>query len=195
MQHDITRAIIDWNQRGAASQENLYLVIYDHLRKLASSQRQKVASKFGENSIEEHINSTTAIVHEVYIKLEHANNEQFSNRKEFYLMIARTIHNILVDQARKNSAQKRQVELTVFDEKTDEISPFDTLDQSQKMLDLGNALQQMEVEHPRQAQSMQLKYFGGLLIKEISDILAISISSAEKDIAFAKSWLKVRLTA
>ncbi|MBQ4834304.1 sigma-70 family RNA polymerase sigma factor [Pseudoalteromonas sp. MMG010] len=194
MQHDMTQAIIDWQQGEAASQENMYLIIYDQLRTLASSQRRKVAQKFGEQTIEEHINSTTAIVHEVYIKLEHANNEQFSNRKEFFLMIARTIHNILVDQARKNAAQKRQVELTVLDERIDDDINMAVFEQSQQMIDLGNALQLMETQFPRQAQSMQLKYFGGLLVKEISALLAISISSAEKDIAFAKSWLKLRLS-
>ena len=108
--------------------------------------------------------------------------------------IARTIHNILVDQARKNAAQKRQAELTTLDDVGEE-SAFEFSEQDQKMLDLGNALQQMEAEYPRQAQSMQLKYFGGLLVKEISDILAISTSSAEKDLAFAKSWLKLRLSS
>ncbi|MBB1364565.1 sigma-70 family RNA polymerase sigma factor [Shewanella sp. SR44-4] len=192
MQEDITKAIIDWTEGNPKSKDNLYVLIYDHLRKLASRQRMKVSNKFGQHSIEEHINSTTAIVHEVYIKLENGNGEYFSNRKEFFLMVARTVHNILVDQARKNAAQKRQVELTTFDNIQDEAA-FEFSEQDQKMLDLGNALQQMETEHPRQAQSMQLKYFGGLLTKEISDILSISISSAEKDIAFAKSWLKVRL--
>ena len=193
MQQDITRAIVDWTEGNTKSQENLYVLIYDHLRKLASTQRKKVSHKFGEHSIEEHINSTTAIVHEVYIKLEKGSGEYFSNRKEFFLMVARTIHNILVDQARKNSAQKRQVELTAFDDDKDEETALELSEQDQKMIDLGNALQQMEADYPRQAQSMQLKYFGGLLTKEISDILSISISSAEKDLAFAKSWLKLRL--
>ena len=169
MQKNITQAIVDWAEGNSQSQENLYVLIYDHLRKLASKQRLKVADKFGQSSIEEHINSTTAIVHEVYIKLENSNGEYFRHRKEFFIMVARTIHNILVDQARKNAAQKRQAELTTLDDVGEE-SAFEFLEQDQKMLDLGNALQQMEAEYPRQAQSMQLKYFGGLLVKEISDI-------------------------
>jgi hypothetical protein len=84
VQQDITKAITDWNEGRSNSQENLYILIYNHLRKLASVQRQKISHKFGGESIEEHLNSTTAIVHEVYIKLEHANGECFSNRKEFF---------------------------------------------------------------------------------------------------------------
>ncbi len=195
MNQDITQAIIDWHNGDNSAKENLYLLIYDHLRKLANQHKSKTDKKFGDQGVQAHINSTTAIVHEIYIKLEQGNPELFDNRKDFFLMISRSIHNILVDHARKSSAQKRQVELTVLVD--DESEPFidETLEQDQRLIDLSNAISVMENEYPRQAQAMQLKYFGGLLAKEISDLLTVSLSSVEKDLAFAKSWLKMRLAS
>ncbi len=195
MNQDITQAIIDWQNGNNSAQENLYLLIYDHLRKLASQHKAKITNKFGEQGMQAHINSTTALVHDIYVKLAQGNPEHYKNRKEFFLMISRSIHNILVDQARKNNAKKRQVELLTIQDETDNRLFYETLEKNQELIDLSNALSDMEAQYPRQAQAMQLKYFGGLLTKEISDLLTVSLSSVEKDLAFAKSWLKMRLAS
>jgi len=192
---DITQAIFDWQSGDKDAQENLYLLVYDHLRKLARQHKAKATSKFGDQGMQAHINSTTAIVHEIYIKLAQGNPEFYDNRKAFFLMISRSIHNILVDHARRSSAQKRQVELASLNDEQNELLIDETLEQDQQLIDLSKALTAMESEYPRQAQAMQLKYFGGLLAKEISDLLTVSLSSVEKDLAFAKSWLKMRLAS
>ena len=195
MNQDITQAIMDWQNGDKSAQENLYLLIYDHLRKLAAQHKAKVANKFGDQGMQAHINSTTALVHDIYIKLAQGSPEHYKNQKEFFLMISRSIHNILVDQARKNNAKKRQVELLEIEDESDSRFFNETSEKDQELIDLSNALSDMEVQYPRQAQAMQLKYFGGLLTKEISDLLTVSLSSVEKDLAFAKSWLKMRLAS
>lgn len=191
MTQAITRAIIDWQSNKKDAQEHFYLVIYDHLRQLASKNRQRVVERFGKDSIQEHVNSTTSLVHELYIKLSQ-NQEFYNNRSEFFFMVSRTIHNILVDQARKNSAEKRSAELVGINETTDGTIPEHVDDE---FLALSESIERLTKAYPRQAKVIQLKYFGGLLAKEIADMLSVSLSSVEKDIAFARAWLKVRLTA
>ena len=93
---------------------------------------------------------------------------------------------------RLKNTLKRDGKLTCIDNNINELTTQHQDDE--KLIDLSIALRHMESEFPRQAQTMQLKYFGGLLVKEIADVLAISISSVEKDIAFSKSWLRVRLS-
>ncbi|KXI27687.1 ECF-type sigma factor [Paraglaciecola hydrolytica] len=192
MSVDITSAIIDWQLQKEGAEQHFYLVIYDHLRKLASENRKRVLLKFGDAAIQEHVNSTTSLVHELYIRLQNGNDEFYANRKEFFTMVARSIHNVLVDQARKTQANKRNAHTMEYSEElNDEIID----DSDDEFLALNEAIERLEVEFPRQAQTVKLKYFGGLLVKEISEIVGISVSSAEKDMAFAKSWLKTQLSA
>lgn len=192
MSHDFTQAIIEWQAGAPNAQEKFQLVIYDHLRQLASKQKQKMAKKHGEHNLEANINATTALVHEVFIKIQQGSTEYLSNRRDFALLVSKSVHNILVDHARKNASQKRDADITNIDSKDSLID--ERHDPDNKLLDLSAAIEAMEVSFPRQAQTMQLKYFGGLLVKEIADLLNISVSSAEKDIAFAKSWLRMRLS-
>jgi len=192
MSHDFTQAIIEWQAGAPNAQEKFQLVIYDHLRQLASKQKQKMAKKHGEHNLEANINATTALVHEVFIKIQQGSTEYLSNRRDFALLVSKSVHNILVDHARKSASQKRDADITNIDSKDSLID--ERHDPDNKLLDLSAAIEAMEVSFPRQAQTMQLKYFGGLLVKEIADLLDISVSSAEKDIAFAKSWLKMRLS-
>lgn len=192
MSHDFTQAIIEWQAGAPNAQEKFQLVIYDHLRQLASKQKQKMAKKHGEHNLEANINATTALVHEVFIKIQQGSTEYLSNRRDFALLVSKSVHNILVDHARKSASQKRDADITNIDSKDSLID--ERHDPDNKLLDLSAAIEAMEVSFPRQAQTMQLKYFGGLLVKEIADLLNISVSSAEKDIAFAKSWLKMRLS-
>ncbi len=191
MTQAITQAIIDWQSKKAGAQEHFYLVIYDHLRRLASKNRQRVVERFGEEAIQEHVNSTTSLVHELYIKLSQ-NQEFYNNRSEFFFMVSRTIHNILVDQARKNSAEKRSADFVDIDESAKSDLPATDSDE---FLALTESIESLTQAYPRQAKVVQLKYFGGLLAKEIADVLSVSLSSVEKDIAFARAWLKVRLSA
>lgn len=192
MEYAITEAIIDWQNGAPKAKEKFELVIYDHLRTLASNEKHKMEKKHGAQSIQEHVQSTTSLVHDVYIKIQQGSKEYLTSRKDFALLVAKTVHNILVDHARKSSTMKRQGKVVQLD--SSECECIATNNNDDALLDLTHALTAMERQFPRQAQSMQLKYFGGLLVKEIADVLNISISSAEKDIAFAKSWLKLKLS-
>ena len=98
----------------------------------------------------------------------------------------------MVDQARKNSAEKRSADFVDIDESAKSDLPATDSDE---FLALTESIESLTQAYPRQAKVVQLKYFGGLLAKEIADVLSVSLSSVEKDIAFARAWLKVRLSA
>jgi len=194
--NDITQAIMNWQNGTEGSQENFYIIIYEHLRQLASKTKNKMAQKEYEsnNHLEDHINSTTALVHEIYLKLQNGTSEIYGSRKEFFVMVSKSIHNILVDQCRKSLTAKRTADITSIHNYKD-VLIIDNNDKDQRLLDLSSCIDKLKVDFPRQGEAVILKYFGGLLTKEIAETLNISFSSAEKDIAFAKTWMKTRLMA
>ncbi len=192
--NDITQAIVNWQLGNEGAQDNFYIIIYEHLRQLASKTKNKMALKgeVANSHLEDHINSTTALVHEIYLKLQNGTSELYSSRKEFFLMVSKSIHNVLVDQCRKSLTAKRSGDVTSINNYSD-LLIIDNNDKDQRLLDLSSCIDKLKVDFPRQAEAIILKYFGGLLTKEIADTLNISFSSAEKDIAFAKTWMKTRL--
>ena len=110
------------------------------------------------------------------------------------MMVSKSIHNILVDQCRKSLTTKRTGDITSIHNYKD-VLIIDNNDKDQRLLDLSSCIDKLKVDFPRQGEAVILKYFGGLLTKEIAETLNISFSSAEKDIAFAKTWMKTRLMA
>lgn len=190
----ISNAIRHLDVECPRSREYFYTVVYEHLRRLASQGRAKAIRQSGEQSLLEHINATTAIVNEIYLKLAHTDQFYYENRREFFLLVARIIQQILVDNGRYQQADKRKADvISIARYEADMPLGNEAQLEPELMLDLSNAMGAFAENFPRQAQTVQLRYFGGLQVKEIADLLCISESCTEKDLAFAKSWLKVRL--
>jgi RNA polymerase sigma factor (TIGR02999 family) len=182
---NITHLIIQWSEGDKFSEEKLFALTYKKFKDIAREARQKINSKNEESLPSTIIHSTTAIVHDAYIKLAPGLNETVGSRKQFYLLVSKVMRHILVDHYRKNSASKRQFNNATINElSTSEISSIDYIAVDQ-------AIESLMKEYPRQAETIQLRYFHGLKNKEIAELHQISESLVDKDLKFSKSWMQV----
>jgi len=153
--------------------------IYDELRVLAAALLC--------NERREHTLQVTALVHEAYLTLSKQQNLAFGTAESFLAAASVTIRRILVDRARnrdtiRRGAGWRRIGL----ENADVLCAADQPD----ILALNDALNQLEVKHPRAARVVELRYFGGMTIPEIADTLQVSTTTIDDDWAFAKAWLR-----
>jgi RNA polymerase sigma factor (TIGR02999 family) len=158
--------------------------IYPDLRRLAEHhfRREREAS----------ILQPTALVHEAYLRLVAHEEHNWQNRAHFFGAAAHIMRRILVDYARAQKAQKRG--------DGSETIPIDDVDvaASDRGLDLialDAALDALERLSPRQARIVQLRYFGGLTVREVAEALGVTTRTVDREWAIARAWLRVRLGA
>lgn len=152
--------------------------LYQELRSIAHRQLT------GER--EDHTLSTTALVHEAYLKLAKLDRFEWRNRAQFCAEAARAMRRILVDYAVRRGAQKRgggrrRVEMRESYAMTD--AQFD------RLLALHEALEEFEREWPRQARVVECRFFAGMTISEMSEALEISEATVSRDWRLARAWL------
>ncbi len=138
-----------------------------------------------------HTLQPTALVHEAYIRLVGLDQMEWQGRAHFLGMAARTMRRILVDHARRKSAQKRGSGVTLlslqsFDGRIDRSDDVD-------LLSLNDALERLEQASERQARIVDLRFFGGLSISETAETLGVSAETVKKEARFALAWLRSRL--
>ena len=133
---------------------------------------------------------TTALVHEVYLRMVDVSKVDWQARAQFFSMAAQMMRRILVDAARARGSDKRGGRaLKVNIEETAVLSP--TPDPSIVALD--EALTVFSEVAPRQAKVVELRYFGGLTEEEIVSVLKVSPRTVRRDWDLAKAWLSREL--
>lgn len=129
---------------------------------------------------------TTALVHEVFLRLVDVAQVEFHQRAEFFAMVAQMMRRILVDSARARGAEKRGgVAVKMNLDETALLSPSP----DRCVLALDDALNAFSQVAPRQAKVVELRYFGGLTEDEVVAALKISPRTVRRDWDFAKAWL------
>ncbi len=163
---------------GAASQ--LLPLVYDELRRLAA---QKLAHENPGLTLE-----PTALVHEAYLRLVGSETppDRWEGRGHFFAAAAESMRRILVERARRKSRRKRGGGHTRQALDPDQVAAPEV---SEDLLALDEALTKLAESDPRVAQLVQLRYFGGLTIKQAAEVLGISPRTANADWAYARSWL------
>ena len=182
---ELTQIIHQWQSGNKGAENQLYQFAYLHLRHIAKEERLRCAGKYGDNNnvINDSMNSTTALIHDAYIKLSHSDLEDISSKREFFLMVAKIMRQILIDNARTLQAKKRQ-KTTIIKQDNDRFELFVIMD---KVLD------NFSIRYPRQSNVIKLKYLMGLQNKEICSLLECSASLIEKDLKFSRCWLQSRM--
>jgi RNA polymerase sigma factor (TIGR02999 family) len=178
----ITELLIGWNQGDKGALDRLMPLVYDELRNVA---RHRLAAEDSGQTLE-----SAALVHETYLRLVDQERVHWQNRAHFFAISARMMRRILVDHARQRRAAKRGGP-----------QPKISLDQSlglqgRKELDvvaLDEALANLSKLDPQQAHVVELRFFGGLTIEEISEALNISPATVTRDWVTAKAWLFAQL--
>jgi RNA polymerase sigma factor (TIGR02999 family) len=163
--------------------DHLFSLIYEELRRIASFIRRKEQDC--------PLNST-ALVHEAWLKLKDFPSLATPSEAHFKALAARAMRQILVDQARQRSAQKRggasRVVLVDVDYAPEEFSSSDA-----ELLALDAALDELKILNPRQAGMVENRFFGGLSVAETATLLGVSESSIERDWRATRAWLKGRI--
>ncbi|MEZ9702034.1 ECF-type sigma factor [Vibrio sp. 10N.261.46.E12] len=179
---DIESVMNDWKAGHKGAEEKLYQFAYAHLYTLAQEERKRSITRHEQscwmswNSI----NNTTALVHDAYLKLSSSDTQSIKDTRDFMLMAAKIMRQILIDNARRQQAKKRQHPAKVPPQ---EERHFEQLIIIDKVVD------HFTLSYPRQSKAFKLKYLMGLQTQEISQLLACSDSLIEKDLKFSRCWL------
>jgi RNA polymerase sigma factor (TIGR02999 family) len=158
--------------------EGLLVLVYDELRRLAAS---KLASEAPGQTLQ-----PTALVHEAWLRLVGGESRTFKDREHFFRASAEAMRRILIDRARRKHTVRHGGEYQRVD--------FEVLDLAgpavdDKLLVVSEALDKFAMEFPMQADLVKLRYFAGLTIEEVSEVLGISVSTAKNYWAFSRAWL------
>ena len=175
---EVTDLLKAWNGGDRAALDQLSPVVYDELRRMA---RRYMRNERAGNTLQ-----TTAVVNEVYLRLVDVKNIDWKQRAQFFGMCAQMMRRILVDAARARGSRKRggDVVRVDFDEGHNLSDKRDAA-----IVALDEALDAFSKVAPRQAKVLELRYFGGLNVQEINEVLGIAPRTIERDWQFAKSWL------
>ena len=180
---DVTQILsaIDAGDPHAADQ--LLPLVYDELRRLA---RARMTHERPGQTLQ-----ATALVHEAYLRLVRGDELQpWANRRHFFAAAAEAMRRILIEKARHRERLKHGGGL----ERT-ELQDIELLieEPHEDLLALDAALGELEVEDPRKAELVKLRYFAGLDEAEAAEALGISRPTAARWWAFAKAWLYARV--
>jgi RNA polymerase sigma factor (TIGR02999 family) len=175
---EITKLLRAWGGGDQAALERLAEQVYGELRGMA---RRYMKNERAGNTLQ-----TTALVHEVYLRLVQETKVEWRERAQFFAMAAQMMRRILVDAARARHAQKRGgMAIQVNFDDTAVVSP--TPDPA--ILAIDEALRAFALLAPRQAKVVELRYFGGLTEEEIVAALDISPRTVRRDWDLARAWL------
>ncbi len=175
---DVTSLLLRWRDGEKDALDRLVPIVYADLRHMA---RARLRAERNGHSLQ-----TTALVHEVYLRLVDAERMTVENRAHFFAVTARLMRQILVDHARRRDAEKRGGDVTMVS--LSGASPA-VPERQVDILALDEALDALTALDERLCRVVELKFFGGLTIEEIAMALDVSHATVERDWAVAKAWL------
>jgi RNA polymerase sigma factor (TIGR02999 family) len=178
----ITQLLELWNQGDRDAMEKLVPLVYGELHRLA--RRYIAAERPG------HTLQATALVNEAYLKLVDSENMTWEGRAHFFGVCAHVMRRILVDWARSRQAQKRGSDarkLELDDALVAAAQPGTDL------VAVDDALKALADIDPRKSRIVELRFFGGMSVKETAEVLKISNETVHRDWRLAKSWLRREL--
>ncbi len=175
--HTITGLLGKWSEGDAEAFPKLVALSYEDLRAIAH--RRLMAGGGGDLA-------TTALVHEVFLRLVGNSGGEWQSRAHFYAFAAKAMRHILVDHARRTQAQRRGGGMVRLE--LDEGSV--AADQGfEDVLGVDEALARLAERHPRMAHVVELRFFGGLTMDEVARVLDTSTRTVEREWTRAKAYL------
>lgn len=181
--NDVTQLLVNWGKGDKAALDELTPILYDELRRLADSYLRRER--------EDHTLQPTALVHEAYVKLADQTKLEWQNRAHFFGIAAQVMRHILVDHSRKHNADKRgsgapkvpiEEGLMVTQQRPSDIVALD------------DALNTLAKIDERKSKIIELRYFGGLTVEEMAEVLQISVATIGRELRMAQAWLHREMT-
>ena len=181
---EVTRLLARVREGQAGASDELFTRVHQELRRLAAG--------YMRHERREHTLQPTALVHEAYLRLVDQRDASPENRAHFFGIAAGVMRRILIDHARARNAEKRggdhlKVDL---DEAAAEMSH-----PSESLIELDRALERLAAIDPRRARVVELRFFGGLTVEEIADLMAVGARTVDRDWRVARAWLRRELDA
>jgi len=180
----VTQLLQAWSRGDEAALDRLLPAVYEELRRLARRyMRQQPPG---------HTLQTTDLVHQAYLRLVDQERVEWGSRAHFFGVAAKAMRSILIDHARRRRAAKRggKAGRPTLGAAGEVASPGSTVD----VLALDEALTRLAERDPRKSQVVELRYFGGLALEEVAEVLGVSLATVKRDWIAARAWLRRELT-
>lgn len=181
--HEVTGLLQAWSSGDQGALEKLTPLVYAQLHRTA--ERYMAAER------SDHILQTTALIHEVYLRLVDVREIDWQNRAHFFALCAQLMRRILIDFARSRRYQKRggdAVHLPLDDALVISREP------DADLVAVDDALKALAAFDARKSRVVELRFFGGLSVEEVAEVLKISPDTVMRDWKLAKAWLLGRLS-
>jgi RNA polymerase sigma factor (TIGR02999 family) len=181
---DITGLLKAWRQGDQRAFEQLLPLVYAELR--AQARRYMRSERSGVTL------QSTALVHEVYLRLTKAKDVDWHDRVHFFALSAQIMRRVLVDAARARAAVKRGGAAARVEHSSavdlDQIPTADS-EAASSLCALHDALENLAQIDPRRAKVIELRFFGGLSVEETAEVLQVSAQTVIRDWRLARAWL------
>src|ERR1700722_773100 len=179
---DVSELLQAWTGGDQQALDALTPVVYDELRRLARSYMRRERPG--------HSLQTTALVNEAYIRLVDYKRMQWQNRAHFFAVSAQLMRRILVDHARRHNLKRGGDAQQVSLEEAAAVTGGRTTD----LVSLDDAMNALARIDPRKMQVVEMRFFGGLSVDEIAEVLKVSTVTVKRDWRTARTWLYRELT-
>ena len=179
----VTDLLQSWGRGDVSARDQLLPLVYRELKRRAAGYLRRERRS--------HTLQPTALVHEAYLRLAGQNRVAWQNRAHFFGIAAQIMRRILIDHARERRAAKRPEAAVrvLLDEGIGASHPIDC-----EVLLLNQALEELSQLDPRQAQIVELRYFGGMTEEEVAKVLSLSRATVTREWQTARAWLFRRIT-
>lgn len=175
---DITALLVDWNNGDKSAIDRLLPLVERELHRLAHSYMRREDP--------DHTLQTTALINETYLRLIDQRRVQWQNRAHFFGIAAQIMRRILLNYARDQNRLKRggrQIHVSLSEAL---VMPTE---KDRELIALNDALTKLEAIDERKGKVVELRYFGGLTVPEVAEVLKVSEITVMRDWKFAKAWL------
>jgi RNA polymerase sigma factor (TIGR02999 family) len=175
---EITRLLFDWSRGDKSALDKLTPLVYAELRQIARYQMSKERPG--------HTLQATALINEAYLKIATQGDSDWQSRAHFFAACAQVMRHILIDHARTHARDKRGggAAHVSLDEAAMSVE-----EQAADFIALDEALRALEALDPQKGRIIELRYFGGLSVEEVAEILKISPATVGREWRRAKAWL------
>lgn len=176
--HEVTALLAEWSGGNSAALDRLTPLVYDELRRLA--RRQMSREHVG------HTLQTTALVNEAYMRLVERRNVHWRDRAHFFALSAQLMRHILIDHARRRGYRKRggDAQRVTLNE-----GAVMSEGRGAELVALDEALTELAARDELKGRIVELRYFGGMTVEEVSEVLGVAPVTVKRQWKAAKAWL------
>jgi RNA polymerase sigma-70 factor (ECF subfamily) len=181
--NQVTRLLLDWSQGDKAALNQLMPLVYQELRKLASS--------YLRSERPDHTLQPTALIHEAYLRMIGGAMPEWQSRAHFFGVAARLMRQILVEHARTRHAAKRggdQHKISL-----DDVPEVFAQSDAVELLALDYALTKLSSFDDRRSRILEMRAFGGMSVEETAQALGISERTVKREMRLAQAWMRREL--